>query len=148
VSQCQAKVVEISGDEVWVEVPGRAPACGSCKTADDCQSGLLGLSAGPRRYRVDNLIGARVGDSVSLNVADGTVWRASLASYVLPLLFAMVGAAIGQSLAGDVWAVAGMLAGLACGWALLHRRELDARRDRSLFSLQIQTKEVVFKDQS
>jgi len=147
-SQCEAKVVEVSGSDVWVEVPGRAPACGSCKSPDECQTGLLGLSAGTRRYRVANHLGVRVGDRVSLSVADGTVWRVSLASYVLPLLFAMVGAAIGQSVAGDAWAVAGMLAGLACGWALLHRKELAARRDRSLFSLQIQTKEVVFKDQS
>lgn len=147
-SQCDATVVEISGSDVWVEVPGRPPACGSCKSPDECRAGLLGLSAGAQRYRVANSLGARVGDRVSLNVADGTVWRASLASYVLPLLFALLGAAIGQSVAGDAWAVAGMLVGLACGWALLHRRELDARRDRSLFSLQIQTKEVVFKDQS
>jgi sigma-E factor negative regulatory protein RseC len=147
-SQCEAKVVEVSGDEVWVEVPGRAHACGSCKSPDECQTGLLGLSAGPRRYRVDNLVGARIGDRVSLNVEDGTVWRVSLASYVLPLLLAITGAVIGQAVAGDAWAAAGMLAGLGCGWALLRRSELDARRDRSPFSLQIQTKEVVFKDQS
>ena len=147
-SQCEAKVVAVSGNEVWVEVPGRAPACGSCKSSDDCQTGLLGLSAGPRRYRVDNLIGARVGDNVSLNVAEGTVWKASLVTYVLPLLLGIAGALVGQSAAGDVWAVAGMLAGLACGGVLLRRRELDARCDRSPFSLQIQTKEVVFKDQS
>lgn len=147
-SQCDARVVEVSGSDVWVEVPGRAPACGSCKSADDCQTGLLGLSAGPRRYRLENLIGVRVGDRVTLNVADGTVWRASLASYVLPLLFAITGAAIGQSVAGDAWAAAGMLAGLACGWVWLRRRELDARRDRTPFSLQLQSKEVVFKDPS
>jgi sigma-E factor negative regulatory protein RseC len=147
-SRCEAIVVAVAGDEVWVEVPGRAPACGSCKSADDCQTGLLGLSAGPRRYRLENLIGARVGDRVSLNVADGTVWRASLASYVLPLLLAIMGAAIGQSVADDAWAVVGMLAGLACGWVLLRRRELDASQDRNPFSLQLQSKEVVFKDQS
>lgn len=147
-SQCDAMVVEVSGSDVWVEVPGRAPACGSCKSADDCQTGLLGLSAGPRRYRLENLIGARVGDRVTLNVADGTVWRASLASYVLPLLLAITGAAIGQSVAGDAWAAAGMLAGLACGWVWLRRWELDARRDHTPFSLQLQSKEVVFKDPS
>jgi sigma-E factor negative regulatory protein RseC len=147
-SQCDAKVVAVAGNQVWVEVPGRAPACGSCKSSDDCQTGLLGLSAGPRRYRLENQVGARIGDRVSLEVADGTVWRASLASYVLPLLLAIAGAAVGQSAAGDAWAAAGMLAGLACGWVLLRRRELDARCDRNPFSLQLQSKEVVFKDQS
>jgi hypothetical protein len=59
-----------------------------------------------------------------------------------------MGAAIGQSVADDAWAVVGMLAGLACGWVLLRRRELDASQDRNPFSLQLQSKEVVFKDQS
>jgi sigma-E factor negative regulatory protein RseC len=147
-SQCDAVVVAAEGSEVWVEVPSRAPACGSCKTVDSCQDGLLGLSAGPRRYRLQNLIGAKVGDRVQLSVAEGTVWRASLASYVLPLLFAIAGALIGQSLAGDVWAALGSLAGLGCGFVLLRRNEIRARDERGLFSLQVHTHEVRFKEQS
>ena len=147
-SKCDAVVVQASGNQVWVEVPGRAPICGSCKTAGACQDGLLGLSAGPRRYRMDNLIGARVGDRVSLTVADGTLWRASLASYVLPVLLAIAGAAIGQSQGGDAWALMGMLTGLGCGLVLLRRNEFRARHKDSLFSLQVQTKEVCFKDKS
>lgn len=147
-SQCEAVVVEASGDEVLVEVPGRAPTCGNCKTSDACQEGLLGLSAGPRRYRVANPIGARVGDRVQLTVADGTLWRASLMSYVLPLLLAIGGAVVGQSLAGDAWAAIGTLAGLGCGLVLLRRKEILARREGSLFSLQVQTREIRFKEQS
>ena len=147
-SRCDAVVVELSGADAWVEVPGRAPACGSCKTTDACQEGLLGLSAGPRRYRVENRYGAKVGDHVQLAVAEGTLWRAALASYVLPLLLAIGGAVIGQSLAGDGWAVMGMLAGLACGLALLRGHELRARADRNLFAPQIQTMEVRFKERS
>ena len=147
-SQCDAVVVETSGSEVWVEVPGRAPACGNCKSADACQNGLLGLSAGPRRYRVDNLIGARVGDHVSLTVADGTLWRASLASYVQPLLLAIAGAVVGQSVAGDAGAAVGTLTGLGGGLALLRRNEIRARHEGSVFSLQLQTTKVRFKEQS
>lgn len=146
-SQCDAVVVEVSGGEVLVEVAGRAPACGNCKTPEACQDSLIGLRTGPRRYRMDNLIGARVGDRVQMTVADGTVWRASLASYVLPILLAIGGAAIGQSWAGDTGALVGTLAGLACGLALLRRNEIRARHDGSLFSLQIQTKNVRFKEQ-
>jgi len=147
-SQCDAVVVEVSAHEVLVEVPGRAPSCGSCRTSDACQEGLLGLSAGPRRYRVDNSIGARVGDRVSLTVADGTLWSASLASYGLPVLLAIAGAAVGQSLAADPGAVTGMLTGLGCGLVLLRRKELRVRHDASLFSLQVPTKEVRFKEKS
>ena len=147
-SQCDAVVVAATGGEVWVEVPARAAACGSCKTSDACQDGLLGLSAGPRRYRVENRIGARVGDWVQLTVADGTLWRAALASYVLPLLLTITGAVLGQSAAGDAWAVAGALVGLGSGVALLRRNEVRAARDGNLFSLQVQTREVRFKEQS
>ena len=147
-THCDAVVVAVAGREVWVEVPERAPNCGSCKTADACQTGLLGLSAGPRRYRLENRIGARVGDHVQLTVAAGTVWRASLLSYVLPLLLAIGGAAIGQFAAGDVGAVTGMLAGLGCGLVLLRRNEIRARSDASVFSLQIETMKVRFKEQS
>jgi positive regulator of sigma E activity len=147
-SSCDAVVVGVAGDEVWVEVPGRAPACGNCKTADGCQDSLLGLSAGPRRYRVANSVGARVGDHVRLIVAEGVLWRASLVSYVLPLLLAVGGAVIGQSLGGDAWALAGTLGGLGAGLILLRRNEMRARRGGGLFSLQVQTREVRFKEQS
>ena len=147
-SQCDAVVVETKGNDVWVEVPGRAPACGSCKSADACQNGLLGLSAALRRYRLDNQIKARVGDRVSLTVVDGTLWRASLASYVLPVLLAIGGAVIGQSMGGDAWAVMGALTGLGCSLALLRRNEIRARREGKLFSLQVQTREIRFKEQS
>jgi sigma-E factor negative regulatory protein RseC len=145
-SRCEAVVVAVAGHEVWVEVPERAPTCGSCKTADACQKGLLGLSAGPRRYRLDNRIGARVGDHVQLTVADGTVWRAALMSYVLPLLLAIGGAAIGQFAAGDAGSVAGTLAGLGCGLVLLRCNEIRARSEASLFSLQFETLKIRLKE--
>lgn len=147
-TRCEAVVVAVSGRDVWVEVPGRAPACGSCQTVDACQSGLLGMAAAPRRFRLENTLGTRVGDHVQLTVADGTVWRASLASYVLPLLLAIGGAVIGQLYSGDVGAALGTLAGLACGALLLRRKELRARRDASLFSLQVPTREIRFKEQA
>jgi positive regulator of sigma E activity len=145
-SRCEAVVVAVEGRDVWVEVPERAPTCGSCKTADACQTGLLGLGAGPRRYRLENRIDARVGDHVQLTVADGTVWRASLMSYVLPLLLAIGGAAIGQFAAGDGGGMAGTLAGLGCGLVLLRRNEIRARADTSLFSLQVETLKIRFKE--
>ena len=142
-SRCEARVVAAEGREVWVEVPGRAPICGSCATAvrPPCR-------AGPRRYRLENRIGARVGDRVQLTVADGTVWRASLLSYVLPLLLAIGGAAIGQFAAGDAGALLGTLAGLGCGLVLLRRNEIRARSDASLFSMQIESLKIRIKEQS
>jgi positive regulator of sigma E activity len=147
-TRCEAVVVDVAGGEVWVEVPERAPSCGSCKSADACQTGLLGLGTGPRRYRLENRIGARIGDRVQLTVADGTVWRASLVSYVLPVLLALGGAAIGQFAAGDAGAVLCLLAGLGCSLVLLRRDELRARGDAGRFSLQIETLTIRIKEQS
>ncbi len=147
-SQCEARVVAVSGSEVWVEVAGRAPTCGNCKTADACQTGLLGLTTGPRRYRLENRIDAQVGDQVQLTVAEGTLWRASLWSYGVPLLLAIGGAVIGQSVSGDEAAVAGTVVGLIFGMGLLRRNEVRARGEGNLFSLQVQTREIRFKEQS
>jgi sigma-E factor negative regulatory protein RseC len=147
-SQCDAIVVEALGSDVWVEVPDRAPACGNCKNPEACGDGLFGSGTGPRRYRLANSIGARVGDRVQLTVADGTLWQSALASYVLPILLAIGGAVIGQALAGDAWAVAGTLGGLGCGLVFLRRKEIRARHEGSLFSLQVQTKQIRLKEQS
>lgn len=147
-SQCDAVVVEVSGDEVCVEVSRRAAACGNCQNADACQDGLSGSLGGSRRYRLDNSINARVGDHVQLTVDDGMVWRASMASYVLPVALVIAGAGIGQSVAGDVWAILGALAGLGCGIVMLRRNELGERRRGNPFSLHVQTKEVRFKESS
>lgn len=141
-TQCDAIVVAVTADQVWVEVPRRAPACGSCKSADGCQTGVPGLTAGPRRYRLDAVCKAQVGDHVSLRVAEGALLHASFMSYLLPVLLAIGGAAIGQSVAGDISAVAGMLTGLGLGFALLRRNELRTRRVQGLFSLQPQIKEI------
>ncbi|MCF8149129.1 MAG: SoxR reducing system RseC family protein [Burkholderiaceae bacterium] len=147
-SQCDAVVVEASGNQVWVEVPKRESACENCQTPEACQDGLLGLRTGPRRYRLENVIGAQVGDRVHLTVAEGTLWRASLASYVMPVLLAIIGAAIGQSIAGDLYAALGTLAGLGCGLALLRINEMRARYVANPYSLQIQTNTTSFKEQS
>lgn len=145
-SRCDAVVVEASGREVWVEVPGRAPSCGSCTNTNACQDGFLDRSAGLRRYRLENSIGARVGDQVKLTVAEGVLLRAALLSYGLPVLLAIAGAAVGQTMAGDGGGVSGTLAGLFVGLVLLRRKEMLARRSGKLFSLDVQTRKVLFKE--
>lgn len=140
--QCDAIVVAVAPDHLWVELPQRATACGSCKSADGCQTGMLGLMPGPRRYRLNGSPGAQVGDRVSLQLAHGALWRASLLSYVLPLLLAIGGALLGQVTGGDSAAMIGTLTGLGLGFALLRGNELRARRMPGLFSLQPQLKEI------
>jgi len=137
-SECSGIAIEADANFVLVELPARVQACGNCKSADGCHTGILGLSSGPRRYRVANDIGARVGDRVSIRVAEGVVLRASLISYLLPALLVIIGAAIGQRMGGDLAALAGTVSGLALGAAWLRRSELNARDDQKRFSLKLE----------
>lgn len=147
-STCDAVVVAVEDGSALVEVAGRAPTCGSCPSSGACHQDLAALGPGPRRFRLANRIGARVGDHVSLTVAEGTLWRAVLASYVVPLGLAIAGAATGQSLGGDWPGVAGALGGLALGVALLRRRERQAQQAPEMFSLQRSTIDIRFKEPS
>lgn len=141
---CDAVVVELSGGDAWVELPARVGSCGNCSRNAACSGSLVG-NAGVRRYRLANTIGAQVGDRVQLNVGDGTVWTATLASYVLPLLLALAGAVVGQAGAGDAGALAGTLMGLGAGLWMLRRRELRARRENELISLKFPLREARFE---
>ena len=144
-SQCDAVVIEVNGDEALVELPARAAACGNCKDSAACSAGMPG-EGGVRRYRLSNRIGARVGDHVQLGSADGLLWQASLASYVVPLLLALAAAWVGQACGGDGAALVGLLLGLGSGLWLLRRRELQARRDPAMISLQFPTQDIRFED--
>lgn len=143
-SWCDAVVVDVLGDQAWVELSEQVAGCGSCRNAGTCAEGMVG-GARPRRYRLSNTIGAGVGDRVQLDIAPGTLWRAALASYVLPLLLALAGAAAGQAIAGDAWAIVGLALGLGAGLFLLRRREMRARRDQNLISLRFPSRDIRFE---
>lgn len=134
--RAEGRVVEVDGDQVLVEIPERAAACGNCKSAGGCHSGLLGISGSDRTIRVANLIGARLNDRVSLGIAEGKLLRASWLSYLLPALLGIVGAAGGQSLGGDPWAIGGTLIGLVAGFAHLRHAGARTRRRAPMISLE------------
>lgn len=120
--RAEARVVALeSNGAAWVEVAGRASACGNCASAGSCRTDILGGGSreAPRRYLVPNTIGAVIGDRVSLAVTDGAILRASWLSYLLPAMLAIAGAALGQHLGGDVAALAATLLGLVAGFAHL-----------------------------
>lgn len=111
-------VVELVGTHAWVELEPHAPACGRCEESSGCGAALAPLGVEPRRrYLLFNRIAARAGDRVEVAVPDGMVWRAAVVTYVLPLILGLGGAATGQVFGGDGPAVAGLLSGLAAGWA-------------------------------
>ena len=134
-NQNQAKVISIDFDHAWVEIPRRVAACGNCQSKENCQTGLLGIESDVRRYRLLNDINARVGDTVELCTANGTLLRASFVSYLLPTLLALGGAGTGQFFANDAGALFGTLAGLALGVLWLRRTERIGNSKTPLLSI-------------
>lgn len=108
--------------------------CGSGLCAKGgCGTALLAqmFSRTPRApLRVVNPIEARIGERVIVGVEEGSLLRATLIAYLLPLAMLVLGAVLPQRLfgiphAGDGWAALGALGGLALGWTvarLLSRR--------------------------
>jgi sigma-E factor negative regulatory protein RseC len=140
----EAQVIAIDAGDAWVKIPERASACGSCSSASTCHESqtqnVLNSSSGPRRIKISNTIGAQVGDVVNLTVADGRVLRASILSYLLPALLAIAGAILGQSITGDIGAIAGTLIGLALGFANLRWQSGRLRAVSSVLSMERPTK--------
>jgi len=98
--------------------------CGRCHEKGGCCGHHLTQTfcSGPRRYRVDNAIGADVGDTVSVAVAAGTLRRGANLAYGLPVLGLIGGAVLGAQLGGDPGAIAGSLVGVVGAFALAARR--------------------------
>lgn len=124
-------------NEVWIEIPQRASACGNCSSAGACHSGLNGIKGenAARRYRMPNRIGARIGDRVSFGVAESTLLRVSWLSYLLPAILAIVFAAVGQAAGGESAAIAGTVIGLLFGFFWLRRAERLAQQSGGMLSL-------------
>jgi sigma-E factor negative regulatory protein RseC len=122
-TETPALVTRVEDGTAWVA--SKAPSsCGACG-GKGCGSSLFSRFWHPDEpeYRVDNPIGAGVGDAVVVGVPDGALLRAALASYGMPLLLLLGGAGLGNFLFGEPGAIGGGLCGLGLAgvWLKLHR---------------------------
>jgi sigma-E factor negative regulatory protein RseC len=122
VQTIRAIVRAIDGNVALVET--EEGGCGRCHESGGCggQNISRALCGGPRSYRAENGIGARVGERVTVAIGPGAVRRSANLAYVFPLLAALGGAGAGMALAGEAGAIAGTVAGLAAGFLHLRRR--------------------------
>jgi len=118
----EAHVTDVEGDYALVEVGKGGSGCGRCHEKGGCQSSIIGQLFGgkPRKYRIRNRIGALPGERVIIRVTDGATLLAALLAYAFPVLFLLLGAVIGTTLAGqaeknDLGVALGALGGLAAG---------------------------------
>jgi sigma-E factor negative regulatory protein RseC len=125
-----ARVAALDADgHAWLETQRRT-ACDSCAVQQGCGSGVLSkLFSGRRaRLRVVNTLGAQIDDQVLVGIDDRMLIRASLATYLMPLVWMLLGAVAGGMVAGILQGVhaegasaVGGLAGLAIGFLWLRR---------------------------
>lgn len=115
------RVIAVTGDRVWVQTI-RQSACESCSARHGCgQKVLASVSSGrANQVLVSNTLGARVGDEVTVAIAESALLGASLIVYALPLLLFVGGAVIGHQAAqgSDLAAILGGASGLAGGFGL------------------------------
>lgn len=133
--ETRATVVRVEGPASFVETV-QTGSCGQC-SGKGCGSAKLSQAfcSEPRQFRVDNPIGAKVGDHVVVSVADGAVLRGIGLVYLLPLALLVAGAALGNAVAAtdvqrDGYAAAGGAFGLVAGFLL--SRWLDSMQSRRL----------------
>lgn len=121
-----ARVTRIEGDSAWV-VAAAPSSCGACG-GKGCGSSLFArvLHADAPEFRVDNGIGAAVGEAVVVGLPEGALLGAAVAAYLIPLLLLLLGAVLGQHLGGELGAVLGGLCGLLLAALRLKRRPAPA----------------------
>ncbi|MBD3657320.1 MULTISPECIES: SoxR reducing system RseC family protein [Marinobacter] len=123
------KVVAEAGNKVWVQTI-RQSACTSCAARHGCgQKALASFTAGrANRVLVDNTLGVRVGDEVTVAISESALLAASGLVYALPLLLFVAGALAGHWLSGgaEPAAVAGAVIGMAVGFGFARSRRVGA----------------------
>lgn len=112
-----ARVVESSSAGVWVEAV-EPSGCGTCG-GQGCSTRKIAemLQRRPRQFQVNSDLELLPGERVVIGIAEGSVLRAALRSYGVPLLLMLLGALLAQWFwPGDLAAVGGMLLGGLAGW--------------------------------
>ena len=136
-----ARVVRVTDDQLWLE-PEQTTSCGHCASSASCGVdtrqvegiGTVTSRLQERRFVVDNPGGFREGDRLIVGVSEGSLLKASLTAYGLPLIFALTAGSIAQSMYGDdLTSMLGMTGGLVLGLfvARFNARRLGARGDLS-----------------
>lgn len=122
----QAVVRMLDGGQAVVEV--EHGGCGRCHEEGGCGGQQLTqmFCSGPKTYRVDNRIGAQVGDKVNISIEAGSVRHAANLAYGVPLVALVVGAALGGAAGRDEGAILGAVLGLVLSFAYVRFRSFSA----------------------
>ena len=129
-----ATVVALEGSSAWVETQ-RQSACGACAMNKGCGAGLFAKAFGfdSPQLKVTPAQDIEVGDRVVIGIEEQALVRGSFAAYMMPILFmlgfAMLGDAVNSAwlavnsdFASVCSGMLGLLAGLT--WLKHHSRRI------------------------
>lgn len=124
----RAVVRALDGNCAFVEVAQEG--CGRCHEEGGCGGQQLTqmFCSGAKTYKVDNTVGAKIGELVTIGVAPGSISHSANLAYILPLTVAFAGAFLGMALAGNGGAILGAACGLIVSFLYVRfrsRREAD-----------------------
>ena len=91
----QAQVIEIQGDQLILQAQTQS-ACGSCAVNKGCGTSVLSKVVGRKftQFQAKNNIGAEVGDTVIVGIAEDALLRGSVVIYIMPIMGMLVFALI------------------------------------------------------
>lgn len=130
-STIRAVVRTVNDSQAVVEI--EHGGCGRCHEKGGCGGQHLTqmFCSGPKTYRVDNLVGASVGEHVTVAIAAGSVRRTANLAYGVPLLATLIGAVVGTWIGSDLAAMAG--AGIGLVFSVAYVR-FHSRGDSGIFT--------------
>lgn len=122
--EARAVVVRTAAATGWVRVDERPSGCGRCNEPGGCGGGRIWYAFGrPNEvFEIKDAARFEAGDRVVLTIEDGTALGAALATYGVPTLGGILGAAFGMWIAGDAGAAIGLIAGVLLAFQLARQR--------------------------
>lgn len=116
----RGRVVALEVGAVWIETL-RQSACGSCAAQKGCgHSAIARMSEKPMHVRALTDSTLQLGDEVVIGIPEDILLKSSLIAYLMPLLLALFGALLAQTVnPADGWVVLGGVAGLAVGFVFV-----------------------------
>jgi len=100
----QAQVIDIQEGQLILQAQTQS-TCGSCAVNKGCGTSVLSKVVGRKftQFQTENNIGAEVGDTVVVGIAEDALLKGSFAIYIMPILgmliFALTGLVLGALLA-------------------------------------------------
>lgn len=127
-------VVSVDGEMASVESSGKGE-CSSCAGSGGCgtKSLLAIFGSKPVPLRLNNSLGAAVGDRIEIGIEHSKILELSALSYLMPLVGLFGGGALSAVLrTSDIIALGLGLAGLAIGFALSRHLYTSERWEREI----------------